>query len=116
MLEQGWSLYPDLRLGQFLINFIFEKKDCFYSQEDDVTERNLRLFLLQGDRNDNKVLAFLSKKKGKYDLDEIVKGSGVGKPATQKWLRQLKKEGKVNYEEKSIGDKRKWFAIGEGLE
>lgn len=36
-----WINYPDMRLGQLLENFVFDKKTMFY-QEDDVTDAKLK--------------------------------------------------------------------------
>ena len=36
-----WINYPDMRLGQLLENFVFDKDTMFY-QEDDVTDENLK--------------------------------------------------------------------------
>ena len=36
-----WINYPDMRLGQLLENFVFDKKTMFY-QEDDVTDEKLK--------------------------------------------------------------------------
>ena len=36
-----WTNYPDMRLGQLLENFVFEKDTMFY-QEDDVTDEKLK--------------------------------------------------------------------------
>ena len=36
-----WTNYPDMRLGQLLENFVFDKDTMFY-QEDDVTDENLK--------------------------------------------------------------------------
>ena len=36
-----WINYPDMRLGQLLENFIFDKDTMFY-QEDDVTDEKLK--------------------------------------------------------------------------
>ena len=47
LLEETWSKYPDLRLGQFLLCFVFLKvsktnKNLIFYQEDDETLKNLR--------------------------------------------------------------------------
>lgn len=39
-LRTLWMNYPDMRLGQLLENFIFDKDTMFY-QEDDVTNEKL---------------------------------------------------------------------------
>lgn len=36
-----WINYSDMRLGQLLENFVFDKKTMFY-QEDDVTDEKLK--------------------------------------------------------------------------
>ena len=36
-----WINYPDMRLGQLLENFVFDKDTIFY-QEDDVTDEKLK--------------------------------------------------------------------------
>ena len=36
-----WTNYPDMRLGQLLENFVFDKDTMFY-QEDDVTDEKLK--------------------------------------------------------------------------
>lgn len=36
-----WINYPDMRLGQLLENFVFDKDTMFY-QEDDVTDEKLK--------------------------------------------------------------------------
>jgi len=42
LLEKQWSKVPDLRLGQFMANFIFgHHTDTFY-QEDTVSEELLK--------------------------------------------------------------------------
>lgn len=40
-LHTLWINYPDMRLGQLLENFIFDKDTMFY-QEDDVTDEKLK--------------------------------------------------------------------------
>jgi len=37
MLEKLWCKYPDLRLGQFLIGYVFGSEDKVYYQEDEVS-------------------------------------------------------------------------------
>ena len=34
-LEKLWISKPDLRLGQLLINYIFESENMFYQDDDD---------------------------------------------------------------------------------
>lgn len=40
-LRTLWMNYPDMRLGQLLENFVFDKDTMFY-QEDDVTDEKLK--------------------------------------------------------------------------
>ena len=42
-IETLWHYYPDLRLGQLIINFILDKNTRpFYTEDDEIEEKLLR--------------------------------------------------------------------------
>lgn len=42
LIRALWKLSPDMRFGQLLENYIFEKPEALYRQEDDFTEKKLK--------------------------------------------------------------------------
>ena len=45
-LDVLWHEYPDQRLGQLILNYLMDKENVFW-QDDDATERRLDSFLFK---------------------------------------------------------------------
>lgn len=42
LVRELWMLAPDMRLGQLLENYVFDRPGSLFRQDDDFTEKRLR--------------------------------------------------------------------------